>query len=98
MFTPGGDNGQSIGGKTMRHIKSMNWAKRIGSLVLGFLAIMMFVLGLAAPKLTAQSPNGPNDVPVIAPGSAYRVTTLLSDIPGLAPVLDPLMVNPWGIA
>ncbi|HEX4631472.1 MAG TPA: TIGR03118 family protein [Chthoniobacterales bacterium] len=75
----------------------MHWAKRIGSLVFGVLAAIMFVMGLAAPKLTAQSPNGPNDVPNIAPGSAYRLTTLLSDIPGLAPVLDPLLVNPWGI-
>jgi uncharacterized protein (TIGR03118 family) len=41
-----------------------------------------------------QIPN----IPVIAPGSAYRQTNLLSDIPGLAPVLDPLLVNPWGIS
>jgi hypothetical protein len=82
----------------MRHINSMNWAKRTGSLVFGVLAAIMFVLGLAAPKLTAQQPNTPTDVPTIPPGSAYRVTTLLSDIPGLAPVLDPLLVNPWGIA
>src|SRR4051812_35268898 len=81
----------------MRHIKSMNWAKRIGSLVLGFLAVIMFVLGLAAPKLTAQSPTGPTDIPVIAPGSAYRQQNLLSDSAGLALVLDPLLVNPWGI-
>ncbi|HEY8187482.1 MAG TPA: TIGR03118 family protein, partial [Pyrinomonadaceae bacterium] len=32
-----------------------------------------------------------------APGSAYRQTNLISDAPGLAPVLDPLLVNPWGI-
>lgn len=82
----------------MRHINSMNWAKRIGGLVLGFLAAIMFGLGLAAPKLTAQSPKAPADVPIIAPGGAYRVTTLISDIPGMAPVLDPLLVNPWGIA
>jgi uncharacterized protein (TIGR03118 family) len=82
----------------MRHIKSMNRARRIGSLVFGILALVMFWIGLAAPRLTAQSPNGPNDVPTIPPGSAYRVTTLLSDIPGMAPVLDPLLVNPWGIA
>jgi hypothetical protein len=31
------------------------------------------------------------------PGSAYRQTNLVSDVPGLAPVLDPLLVNPWGI-
>jgi len=37
------------------------------------------------------------EIPVIPPGSAYRQTNLLSDIPGFAPVLDPLLVNPWGI-
>src|SRR4051812_40992871 len=88
---------KSLGGKTMRHINSISWAKRIGSLVLGFLAMIMFMIGLAAPKLTAQSPTSPSDIPVIAPGSAYRQTNLISDIPGLAPVLDPLLVNPWGI-
>jgi uncharacterized protein (TIGR03118 family) len=40
-----------------------------------------------------QSPNVPN----IAPGSAYRQTNLISDVPGMAPVLDPLLVNPWGL-
>src|ERR1043165_905280 len=38
------------------------------------------------------------NVPVIAPGSAYRHTNLISDAAGLAPVLDPLLVNPWGIS
>jgi uncharacterized protein (TIGR03118 family) len=37
-------------------------------------------------------------IPSIAPGSAYRQTNLISDIPGFAPVLDPLLVNPWGIS
>jgi len=41
-----------------------------------------------------QEPN----VPVIPPGSAYRQTNLISDLPGVAPVLDPLLVNPWGIS
>src|SRR5678816_957797 len=41
-----------------------------------------------------QDPNVPN----IAPGSAYRQTNLITDSPGLAPVLDPLLVNPWGIS
>jgi uncharacterized protein (TIGR03118 family) len=40
-----------------------------------------------------QQPNIPN----IAPGAAYRQTNLLADVPGLAPVLDPLLVNPWGL-
>src|SRR5207302_4809749 len=48
----------------------------------------------------AQQPSGvsPESVPVIAPGSAYRQTNLMSDIPGFAPVLNPLLVNPWGIS
>ena len=37
-------------------------------------------------------------LPVIAPGSAYRQTNLISDVPGLAFVQDPLLVNPWGIS
>jgi uncharacterized protein (TIGR03118 family) len=52
-----------------------------------------------APSVQAQQPSGvsPDVVPPIAPGSAYRLTTLLSDIPGLAPVQDPSLVNPWGL-
>src|SRR4051812_35173589 len=81
----------------MRHIKSLNRARIIASLLLVLLSLGTFTMALWAPKLRAQAPNGPNDIPVIAPGSAYRQTNLLSDIPGLAPVLDPLLVNPWGI-
>src|SRR6185503_18738329 len=52
-----------------------------------------------APPAQAQQPSGvsPDVVPPIAPGSAYRLTSLISDIPGFAPVLDPLLVNPWGL-
>jgi uncharacterized protein (TIGR03118 family) len=46
------------------------------------------------PTLMGQAPT----IPVIAPGSAYRQTNLLSDLPGVAPVLDPFLVNPWGIS
>ena len=81
----------------MRHLKIMNRGKRVGSLLLGFFALLLFGLGWAAPRLTAQAPTGPSDIPVIAPGSAYRQTNLITDSPGLAPVLDPLLVNPWGI-
>lgn len=55
------------------------------------------------PRTTfAQTSSKPGDietflVPNIAPGSAYRQTNLISDVPGLAPVLDPFLVNPWGI-
>lgn len=50
----------------------------------------------AAPKTQPPPPTDDNIVN-IAPGSAYRQTNLISDVPGLAPVLDPLMVNPWGL-
>lgn len=50
---------------------------------------------LSSPQ--QQQPTAP-DIIVIPPGSAYRQTNFVSDIPGLAPVLDPLLVNPWGIS
>ncbi|HEY0172719.1 MAG TPA: TIGR03118 family protein [Pyrinomonadaceae bacterium] len=45
----------------------------------------------------AQEPQEAQ-IPVIAPGSAYSQTNLISDVPGLAPILDPLLVNPWGLS
>jgi uncharacterized protein (TIGR03118 family) len=47
--------------------------------------------------VTAQGQGQLPNIPVIPPGSAYRQTNFISDIPGMAPVLDPLLVNPWGI-
>jgi uncharacterized protein (TIGR03118 family) len=75
----------------------MNRGKRVSSLLFGFLGLVLLTVAWVAPRLTAQEPTGTDDVPNIAPGSAYRQTNLLSDIPGLAPVLDPLLVNPWGM-
>lgn len=68
-----------------------------------YLALLLFVCALTfllmplSPKLMGQA-HDPDGIPVIAPGSAYRQTNLISDSPGLAPVLDPLLVNPWGIS
>lgn len=68
-----------------------------------YLALLLFVCALTfllmplSPKLMGQA-QGPDGIPVIAPGSAYRQTNLITDSPGLAPVLDPLLVNPWGIS
>lgn len=50
----------------------------------------------AAPKAPAQEQSP--EIVVIPPGSAYRQRNFISDIPGLAPVLDPFLVNPWGIS
>lgn len=52
---------------------------------------------LAVKTASNPVPRQPN-IPIIPPGSAYRQTNLVSDIPGLAPVQDPLLVNPWGIS
>src|SRR5258705_4718249 len=52
----------------------------------------------AGPSISARQDPAAPDIVVIPPGSAYRQTNFISDIPGLAPVLDPLLVNPWGIS
>src|SRR4051812_25175610 len=49
---------------------------------------------IASPAFAQQ----PNDIPVIPPGSAYRQANLISDSAGLGFVLNPLLVNPWGIS
>ena len=65
---------------------------------------LMFLIAFVPPPPAARgiaSAGGDAQgqlIPVIAPGSAYRQTNLVSDVPGLAPVLDPLLVNPWGIS
>src|SRR3954447_21175931 len=42
---------------------------------------------VASPQLAAAPPGG-----------SYTVTPLVSDVPGLAPVTDPNLVNGWGLA
>ncbi|HEY6119290.1 MAG TPA: TIGR03118 family protein, partial [Pyrinomonadaceae bacterium] len=41
-----------------------------------------------------QNPPGPEFVPH---ANSYHITNLVSDIPGIAAIQDPLVVNPWGI-
>jgi len=61
-------------------------------------ALVLLPDRIASPVGAQQAtPIPPNIVPAIPPGSAYRQTNFISDIPGLAFVEDPLMVNPWGI-
>ncbi|MFN2513022.1 MAG: TIGR03118 family protein [Pyrinomonadaceae bacterium] len=72
------------------------------------LTLTLVLVGLGLPSLPPSSayftPNStavqdPQPlIPVIAPGSAYRQTNFISDVPGLGFVQDPLLVNPWGIA
>jgi uncharacterized protein (TIGR03118 family) len=71
----------------------------LGGLIVISLFLIPAVLSRFIRRASAQQATGvsPAGVPVIAPGSAYRRTHLISDIPGFAPLLDPLLVNPWGI-
>ncbi|MGH9872953.1 MAG: TIGR03118 family protein [Pyrinomonadaceae bacterium] len=95
MFRPNANNRQA--------------RKLISVALIVFLYALMLPVVSSAPRATPvaarpeaakkQDPGQqlPN-IPVIPPGSAYRQTNFISDIPGLAPVLDPLLVNPWGIS
>lgn len=79
--------------------------KRNGRMFLSLtLTAVLVVLGLPSftPSFARLAPRTsvPQDplIPTIPAGSAYRLTHLVSDSPGIAPVLDPLLVNPWGIS
>src|SRR5439155_3737744 len=64
------------------------------------LVLLSTLFSKGAVPVTAQSENG-KDIkafPIPAPGSVYRQTNFISDIPGFAPIQDPLLVNPWGIS
>ncbi len=75
-----------------------------GRVLVGLSLLVLLGSILVLPTRTlrsvkAQQPTGPSQpgVPNIPPGSAYRQTNLISDSPGMANVLDPLLVNPWGM-
>src|SRR6185295_7325881 len=82
-------------------------ARKLISVALSIcLYVLMLPIVSSTPRVTQaagrsngdrQEPAAP-DIIVIPPGSAYRQTNFISDIPGLAPVLDPLLVNAWGIS
>jgi len=52
-------------------------------------------LGVVA-GLAALAPVAP--AAAAQPGNAYRQTNLVSDLPGMAQLTDPDLVNPWGLA
>jgi uncharacterized protein (TIGR03118 family) len=62
--------------------------------------LALMPLGNLSPVVHSQNPDDPPtqpDIPVIPPGSAYIQTNFISDVPGVAALQDPLLVNPWGI-
>jgi uncharacterized protein (TIGR03118 family) len=68
-------------------------------LTLAGLLLAAFLPARFTAPVTAQQGNviTPN-IPVVPPGQAYKQTNLVSDLGGLAFVLDPSLVNPWGIS
>ncbi|HEY1403933.1 MAG TPA: TIGR03118 family protein, partial [Pyrinomonadaceae bacterium] len=65
------------------------------------------VLALTSPPKVASASGASHvdevqdvspSIVTIAPGSAYRQTNFVSDVPGIALIEDPLLVNPWGIS
>ena len=82
----------------MRHF-SFIATRGLVCLTLAALFSIAVLPGRISRTVTAQDNTGIRpEIPVIAPGSAYRQTNFLSDLPGFAAVLDPLLVNPWGIS
>src|SRR5215510_11364668 len=68
-------------------------------LTLGALFAVAILPTRAIRTVRAQDNPGIHpEIPSLPPGSAYRQTNFASDIPGMAPILDPFMVNPWGIS
>ncbi len=81
----------------MRRYPTRGLTARLASLTVSFLLFLCMLP--IVPQTTTHADDGVGlDIPVIAPGSAYRQTNLISDVPGLAPVQDPILVNPWGIS
>jgi uncharacterized protein (TIGR03118 family) len=69
-----------------------------GLMLAGLLVVALLPARLGTPVTAQQGPVISPDIPVIPPGSAYRQTNFVSDIPGFAGIQDPLMVDAWGIA
>src|ERR671930_1554212 len=67
------------------HLLPRQLGRLRGALVLGVVAALVAL----APVAQAGAAQ---------PGNAYHQTNLVSDLPGLAQLTDPGLVNPWGLA
>jgi uncharacterized protein (TIGR03118 family) len=68
-------------------------SRRLAGVLLSYL-LALVALPAASSRAQEQFPQVPN----IPPGSAYRQTNFVSDVPGVAFIQDPFLVNPWGIS
>ncbi|HEX9629282.1 MAG TPA: TIGR03118 family protein, partial [Pyrinomonadaceae bacterium] len=80
----------------MRRHSRRGLTVRLASLIIIFLLYICMLPVVPRTSTHAQGGIRP-EIAVIAPGAAYRQTNFVSDVPGLAPIQDPLLVNPWGI-
>src|SRR5947209_20291599 len=74
--------------------------KSVGLVLTALLVLAFLPAAPPASRVAAQTAGDDiqiPDIPAVPPGQAYRQTNLISDVPGLAPIQDPLPVNPWGV-
>jgi uncharacterized protein (TIGR03118 family) len=82
----------------MRHFTSIALRALACLVLVAFLGLALLPTRVTRTVIAQDNSGIRPEIPNIVPGSAYRQTNFISDVPGLAPVLDPLMVNPWGIS
>ena len=67
--------------------------------LLGSAAASVVAAGmLASPALSAPIPLTDAQLDAVAAGLRFTVTNQVADLSGVAPVTDPLLVNPWGLS
>ncbi|MDB5449412.1 MAG: hypothetical protein JWQ52_540, partial [Phenylobacterium sp.] len=53
---------------------------------------------IASPAVGAPAPLNDAQLGVVTAGIKFEVTNQVADLSGVAPVTDPLLVNPWGLS
>src|SRR5438270_12753295 len=66
-------------------------------IIAGLLSAALITQRSVRPAWAQEGAKITPDIAAVPPGQAYRQTNLISDIPGLSPLQDPLLVNPWGV-
>src|SRR2546427_12663886 len=66
-------------------------------IIVGLLSAALITQRSVRPARAQEGTKISPDIAAVPAGGAFRLRTLVSDVPGLAPLLDPLLVNPWGV-
>jgi uncharacterized protein (TIGR03118 family) len=73
-------------------------ALSISLILAGSTLVSLLCLSIITNSAAAQTAEQkPEITPNVVAVAGYRKTNLVSDLPGLAPLQDPLLVNPWGV-